>query len=395
MSTRTVTTLKDSVAAILSGLDLAQVDNVNGAFERAARVFVQKAKIPETQTKQNITLYDGVTDYSFNSGVFGTSIVDIRPQGISRLRNDFVYKRLQDDFDRNKDYLTNGTMATFDYKNGDPIIRIKTTLTTPKIVLDTMNATTEWTAGGNASGLVADQTFYWQSPASLRFNVSSASSQATLEKTITQVDLTSYQGVGVIFLAIELPDASHFTSIGIQLGSDSSNYYDVSNTQSTLGDFVSGEFMLIPLDLADASTTGSPDITKIDYTKIYIDTDGSAQSNVRCGGLFISLPSPFQILSSTAGLFRVGETISNSITTVADEIILNDAAYTIYEYECALQVLQQTGGSNNDSMTQRIDDILNDKDRGLYVNYKSENPSEVLRSTGGYYDPDSPWGGQF
>lgn len=392
---RTITDLRDSVSAILSGVDLNSIDGVNVAFERAARVFVQKAKIPETQVKQNITLYDGVTDYAVNAGIFGTSIVDIRPQGISRQRNDFVFKKFQDDFDREKNFIYSGTMATFDYLNGDPIIRIATTLTKQKILLDTMNDDADWTAGGNASSLTDDETNYYQSPASLKFNLATSGSQGTLTKTISQVDLTDYLGVGVAFLAVYLPTGSVFTSIGAKIGSDASNYYSVSNTENTLGSFVSGEWQLIKLDLASATTTGSPDIANIDYTQVYLNYDGTSQINVRCGYLFISLPTPFQILYSTAGLFKVGSTVSNSITADTDTIILNDAAYTIYEYECALQILQQTGGSVNDSMTLRIDNILNDPVKGLYPNYRAENPSEILRSSGSYYEPETPWGGQF
>lgn len=385
---RTVLTLRDNVAAILSGIDLSSVADVTGAFERAARVFVQKAKIPETQQKQNTTLYSGVTDYTIDTDIFGTNIIDIKPQGISRQKSDFVFKKMQDDFDRIKEYNWSGTMATFDYQNGTPIIRIVSTLTQPKLTLDTMNDITGWTASGNASGLAEDQTFYYQNPASLRFNLASSGSQGILSKTISSVDLTDYSGVGVVFLALEMPDANHITSVALRLGSDNSNYYSVTNTESTLGAFVAGEFMLIPFDLSTATTTLSPDITAIDYAGIYINYDGTAQTNVRVGGLWISLPTPAQILYSTAGLFKVGDVVSNSITANTDEIILNDSAYTIYEYECALQILQQTGGTSTDAMTQRLDAILNGDSRqiGLYNAYRSENPSETLRSSGSYYD---------
>jgi hypothetical protein len=179
--------------------------------------------------------------------------------------------------------------------------------------------------------------------------------------------------------------------VGVKFGSDASNYYDVSNTVSTLGAFVAGEFILIPLDLSTATTTGTPDITKITYLQVYINTDGTAQTNVRVGKIFMSLPSPAQILYSSDGIFKVGSTISRDITTDADEIILNSSAYTIYEYECALSVLQQTGGGASDSTMTKIENILNGNGRvlGLYEHYRSENPSEVLRATGSWYENEN------
>jgi len=124
MDLHTVSEYKDSVAAILSGIDLNNVSDLNGALERAASVMVQKADIPETSFIQNITLYSGVFDYACDPRIFGTAINDIRPQGISRNPSDYVLKVNQQDFDRTKNfYYPSGTMSTFQYQNGQPIIR--------------------------------------------------------------------------------------------------------------------------------------------------------------------------------------------------------------------------------------------------------------------------------
>ena len=397
---RKVINLKDGISALLSGIDLSNVADLYGAFQRAARVFVQKAKIPETQGTQNLSIYSGVTDYLIDTRIYGTSVMDIKPQGVSRSSSDFVYKKLADDFDRAKQFIYSGTIATFAYQQGTPIIRIVSSHTSPQAFLDRMSDTTGWVASGDASGLTKDSSFYYQSPASLRFNLATAGSQGLLTKTITSTDLSSYQNVGVAFLAIELPTASVFTSIGIKVGSSASNYYDVSNTQSTLGAFVSGQFLLIPFDTASATAVGSPDATKITYLQVYLNYDGTAQTNVRVGGLFIALPTPMQITYASAGFFLSGGVVSTSITTDDNEIILNDSAYQIYEYECALSVLQQTGGASADSMTAKIDSILNGgytrtgkvMTVGLYDLYRGENPSEVLRASGSYYDNDSSYG---
>ena len=396
---RTVADLKTSVAGQLSGIDITQIEDINGAFERAARIFVQKAKIPETLGRQNITLYSGVTDYLVNTSIYGTNIIDVQPQGVNRYQGDFVYKKFQDDFDRQKNWQWQGVSTTFTYNNGVPIIRIVSSNTTPKIVLDSMNSVTGWTASGNASGLVLDQTFYYQAPGALRFNLVNAGSQGLLTKTITSTNLTSYLGVGVVFLAIEIPTTTSITSIGIKLGSSAGDYYTVSNTVSTLGSFTVGQFMLIPLDLAQATTTGTPDISKITYIQIYINYNGTVQTNVRCGNLFISLPTPAQLLYMTAGFFSVGGVVSNKITANSDILVLNDSAYTIYELECAIAALQNQGGATSDSTIARIDGILNGQrarngaviQLGLYDQYRSENPSESLRTVGNYYDNSSSY----
>ena len=86
--------------------------------------------------------------------------------------------------------------------------------------------------------------------------------------------------------------------------------------------------------------------------------------------------------------------VSNSITDTTDQIILNDSAYSIYEYECALSCLQQTGGSLSDSTMGQIEGILNGTRTrtgivvtlGLYDLYRAENPTENLNKVGNWYN---------
>ena len=393
---KTVSNLKDSVAGLLSGLDLQNVDSLYKAFERAARVFTQKAKIPETQGTQNIMLYDGVTDYLINQSIFGSTLLDIRPQGISRDAHDFVFKKFGDDFDRNKQLKSSGTMACFDYSAGIPIIRIVSNTLAPKIILDTMSSTTGWVASGSASSLTSDSSIYYQKPASLRFTLT-GSSTGVLTKTLTTgIDLTSYQGMGVAFLAIEIPTgatATNLTNIELRLGSDSSNYYTVTQTSGFLGSWISGQWLLVAFDLSVSTTTGSPIVTAINYLQTRIAHTGTF-TNFRLGGLWISLPSQSQIIYGSAGFFKVGNTVLQTITTDNDSIILSDPAYAIYEYECALAILQQTGGGASDSTMASFNSILNGLrarngmvvQMGLYDLYRAENPSAELRTSGTWYE---------
>lgn len=229
MSFKTVASLKDGVAAILAGLDMVNVPDLNGTLERAAANMLTRCYVPEASGIQNISLYSGVFDYPINENIYEADLVDIRPQGVSRPIWDFTVKTNQANFDRTKSYYTNGTRAAFQYNNGTPIIRIVTQSTTPQVLLDSMNATSGWTAAGTASGLAQDTASYWQAPASLRFNVTTGT--GTLTKTINQADLTSYVGVGVAFLAVYIPSVTNLTSITLKLGSSASDYYSVTSNR--------------------------------------------------------------------------------------------------------------------------------------------------------------------
>lgn len=396
---KTVSEFKDSVAGLLSGIDLNNVDNLNGALERAARTLIQKADIPEASGVQNITLYSGVFDYPCDTRIFGTAINDIRPQGISRPPDNFVIKTNQEEFDRTKSYYyPSGTSSTFQYFNGQPIIRIKSPFTIQQVILDTMNSTSGWTVGGSASNLMADTSVYYQAPASLRFTLT-GSSQGTLTKTLQSPNsMANYEDVGVAFLAIEIPPgatASNLTDIVLQLGSDSSNYDSVTATEGFLGAWVTGEWLLVAFDFSTATSTGTPNWSSIQYVNIAFDHTATF-TNFRVGGLWVSLPSQNQILYQSAAIFLpVGSTTPlTTITANTDTIILNDPAYTLYEFEGAISVCMQTGGATGSEMIRTFNRMLNGtpndpEDAGLYAMYRGDNPSQEIRTTGTWYSNET------
>lgn len=398
MALKTVSQYKDSVAAILSGIDLSNVDNLNGALERAARTLVQQADVPEASGIQNITLYSGVFNYPCDTRIFGTAINDIRPQGISRNYWDTVIKTDQEDFDRTKNWYPSGTRSTFQFENGVPIIRIVAPFPKQQNIIDQMNTigTTpnQWVAAGTASGLTVDSTVFYQSPASLRFTVTGLGTGTLTKALNSPLSFSSYQGVGVGFLAIEMPEgvtATNLSTVSLKLGSDSSNYNLVTKSAGFLGAWISGNWLLVSFDFSTASTVGTPDWSAIDYVQVLIGTLATIV-NFRVGGLWISLPSPAQILYQSAALFLPtgSSTTLTTITSNTDSIILNDPAYTLYEYEGAQAILEQVGAGASDATSIKINKKLHGDsmtgDPGLYALFRGDNPSQELRQVGSYYD---------
>lgn len=395
MALRTVENLKYSVSGILSGIDLANVDDVNGCLERAVATMVQKADVPECMGIQNITLYSGVYDYLCDDEIFSTAINDIRPQGISRIPSNFVFKQSQLDFDRIKGTYNNaGTYATFKYYNGVPIISILSPFPKQKTTIDLMNSTTGWVASGTASNLFTDSAIFYQTPASLRFTMTGAG-VGILTKTINNIDISSYTGVGVGFLAIQIPDgyvSTDLTSIEVRIGSDASNYYVTTVTTGFLGSWMPGSWQLVSFD--GATAVGSPDMTKASYVQVKLTT-GKTITNFRVGGLWISMPSQSQIFYQTAAVFLAtgAQKATSTITDDTDEIILQDPAYNIFIYECANAILENTGSGASDATRAGIFQKLhgNGKDAGLYNMFMGDNPSQEIRLTGSWYSNDSSY----
>ncbi len=392
MAQKTVANLNDSVSGILQGLNLNNVKNLFIAYERTARQLAQNLSLPTARGRNNITLYDGVIDYVCPTDMFGTNIIDLAPQGVTRHANDFVYKKPSMQFDRQKDYLWNGTQVTFDSLNGVDILRIVSTYPTKKIVVDPMTDNFGWTVAGSASSLTLDQNIFYQESASLRFNLTGAST-GTLTKSISAIDFTNYVGSGVGFLAARTPSATSLTSITLRLGNDASNYYEVTATNAFLGAFSTGDWILIPFDFATATTVGSPTTTALDNTQVRVNHSASMTS-FYVGGLWVSLPSPSTLIYETASIFKnpITSVVSPNINNENDILLLSDSAYAIYEQESAKAIAKQQGGRlASQGVIQNINEDLygepgNPNKPGLYAQYRADNPTQKISEISNWYD---------
>lgn len=388
--------LKDGASALLQGINLDTVQNVNGALERAARTVCQQADVPEASGMQPIILYGGVDYYAAPTTIFGGALNLIRRQGDASNPWDYNIKTNIDQFTRSKHWQPNGYLIDFEYKNGVGVMGISTPNTYPKLQLDPMTETDGWSVGGSATGLAQDMTSYWQQPASLRFNLTGVSS-GYIEKTLNEEsDMSIYEGVGVVFLAIQTPSATNLTSLTLRLGSSSANYVSVTASTGFVGAFQADTWLLVPFALAGASETGTVDWTAIDYARVTVN-HGATLLNFRTGNLFAALPSPHELLFQSSAIFLDDNGVpTQAITGDGNTIVLNDAAYQLLEYEAALTISIQQGGTLASNFVQMLRSMLYGNgatDMGLYAMYRADNPSQELRTIGEWYSPG--YGGDY
>lgn len=391
----TVEDLQNNVGAILTGLDLSEVNDLFGCFERAAVTLIQQADVPEASGRSPFFLYDGVTDYPVGPNFFGSALVDIRPQGQNRQPWDGVEKTYIERFDRYKAWQTScGYIVTFEYYQGTPILRINSNQARQGLIVNGMSSTTGFTAGGNASGLAVDTTVYWQQPSSLLFNLAALGSEGTLTYTAPagqpNIDLTSYAATGVAFVPVMLPATGAVTSIKLRIGTNASNYYQMTATAPFNGPFIANYFQQVAFYFNQATTVGSPVLTTAgNYFELLFEYNGTALANVRVGGLTISLPSAQEMLYYSSAIFQNGTSApSPTITDAEDVIILGEPAYNLYVRECARGVALQQGGALGGGMIAQLDLELEGDGRnkiGLYQKFRGSNPSEELRQVGNWY----------
>lgn len=387
---KTVETLKENVAAIVTGIDLDNVPDLYGSFQRAVSTFIQKADVPEASGRQSIILYDRVFNYLTPPTMFGGALIDIQQQGVTRQVWDDVEKVPIMRFDRNKQWcLPSGYMVTFEWNKGVGIMRVAQDKTPQAITLADMTSTDNWTVSATASGLAVDSVNYYESPASLRFLLGTGTGQLqyTPDNALSMAD---YEDVGVAFLAIQIPsgvDPALLTSIALRVGSSSANYNQVSVTTGFLGDWVAGEWLLVAFNFQNATQVGTPNWSAIDYIDL-VFTAGGSITNLHIGSLWMALGMYNNVLFYSPAVFMADNTPSADITSDEDEILFHDASYNIYVQEAAREIAKNQGGTIASGLLSSIDLVLEGNGAnklGLYQQYRGDNPSEEIRQVGNYY----------
>lgn len=385
MSLKTVSDLKRSISKAYPGIILNDINDIEGTIQKALNTVLDNIDIPEASDAETVTLYRDVYEYEIDDSIFNTEIRDLRPQGSSRTPSDRPLKKPHSVFDREKKLPQGAPDVSFKFVDGTPILCISSKRSLKGVSLDPMNDTDGWTVAGTAAALTQDTVDFYDGSGSLRFNLA-GSGAGTLTKTLNSLDISDMEDVGVVFMAVKIPNADTLTSIELRLGSSASAYNNVTATDGFIFEFESEMWMLVAFDFSTASQTGTPDWSAIDYAQIIVNHT-AVQTNFRIGALFMSFPTPYEIEYASSALFMNAQGVrSETIVNDSDEILLRKSAYALLEDEAALQLAREGGGTLASGIIQQLQAKLNgsSNDIGAYKRYSKSNLSERLKATTDY-----------
>lgn len=131
----------------------------------------------------------------------------------------------------------------------------------------------------DATNLTVDTNEFKQGTASLNFDITvaqSANNRATLtNSTLNQLDLSNYVDLGAWIFWVYLPTVTNFSSITLYWGSDSSNYYSATVTTDITASAWAAGWNRVAVLWQNATATGTPVSTAIDYMRIDYNYTGS------------------------------------------------------------------------------------------------------------------------
>jgi len=249
-----------------------QLLDVNTLIDSAVRFVINDIDLRGTKRKSTLTpnLFDDIYDYTLPSDC--KSVIDIIPQ-VEREENtewDFLP---EEEFDRKKTRLDNIFTIT-----GDDLvrrIRISRKVDDKSVVLARMESLNgdgdTWVGFGSVddTSVKKDGDNYIKGNGAVRFEDNGDTAATTVglqNRGIDEVDLSEYLANGSIFVRSRLTTGdADITKLTVRLGSDSDNYYEVSDSTTNENTPFETGWNLVRLDLSNKSKNGNPTDTAIDY----------------------------------------------------------------------------------------------------------------------------------
>lgn len=386
---------ENELTGILHGTTLNQIFDLNGVFNRAARRVMQDVDPPETKVfTQFGQVWQGIYEYECPVDLKGDKIIYLLPQSNVQL-NDYIGQSYSQPFEIDKNY-TLSPQFNVNYSNATRILKINVPQLPQGAQLNAADAVSDngtWAAGTNVSNIQTDSQYFTNgASSSVSFTIGAGINPSTAyiyNGTMTPLNLTNQFNNAYFFFQTYLPDASGVTNIKLRVGTanaagnDSTNYYEQTFTTNYFGNaFIDGWNQMGGV-WADFTTTGSPDITNINYIRVTYTYNGTLQTQVRINQFYCRLGTIFSIGYYSKYLFRDSTgAFKEETDSENDYINLDTDGRNLFLYAAALEAVQQQQGLS----AQFFDDPnLQSKYNDALAEYQAKYKSEITKPREFYY----------
>lgn len=375
---KTISKIKDDLSRKFKG---ASIDDVRGisdysVFGEAASNMLLNIDPLETIRHDEVNIFQDVHDYTSPANLKGKKIIDFRPQ-VNRVPSDNFDQTYIEDLDRDRENQT----FSVEFDEGTKFTRVVDRTLTGSIQA-TRSESADWTAGTGVSNITEDTILFSEAGKSIRFDITSGTSDLTWAGTA--FDLSDHQEKSSFFMNVYWPDSSLITSITVRVGSDSSNYWEITGTIH-FGSVRTG-WNLYRFDWNGATQTGTVDEANTDYVNVRIVSTAN-DTDIRIGALISRLPYPREWVYYTDAMFRSSAGAWLTVPTAdTDVLVLEKEAEIVFLYECCQIVASDM---SRDTQKEKFNRILHGdgNEVGLYGRYKNAKPGEAIRPKTRYYRP--------
>lgn len=289
--------------------------------DRTRKYFYTSYKIPTTQRSSDLLLYPGVKEYPLPSDFIGAMELE-RPYALGS-------PNFNHTTERELTHWLHGNSTAFKFDRENQFMIVNYTGGS-QINLATCQSLTDgetWTIYGDGSALGIDSQYFTTGNSSIRFTVTASSGTTTLRCVLSNpIDFTDLLGKDNHFLDLFCPQSNSVAVAGVtlSLGSSPSNYYTFTTATTRFrGDTILGGFGQVGFDGTTYTTTGTPDVTQVDYISIAINHGLTGVNGVyRLDNIFSSLGDYFQLPYYSKYNVKDGSGAYKERVTATDDTIL-------------------------------------------------------------------------
>lgn len=218
-------------------------------------------------------LFNDIYQYNCPTDLKANKVIGIQPQIPDRSRFSEYHIVPEENFDQLKQSRSN----LISFTDRDMTRKILASVSVNDLgftvsPLDDLTTGGTWSAFGDATNLVADTYDYVKGNGSIKADISSAGGTTfgIQSSNIPTFDLTNYKSNGSAFVWVRITSTTNITNYKLRLGSDSSNYYEMTATTTNEGTSFTTGWNLLRFDFSGKSTTGTPDDDACDYAALYM-----------------------------------------------------------------------------------------------------------------------------
>jgi len=387
--------LKNDLEGVLHGTTVNQIQNIDGVINRAARQLLLDLDPQETKRTVEFVapIFNTVYDYPIAADVKGNKLIDIFPQ-TNRIPQSVWMQSYNQAFDVGKNNVFSMTnMFTLNFNSGLKTLRLNSPwLEAPTIInqIDDITTNGTWAAGGTSSNLTENNTNYVQGAGSLQFDTTVGTGYIE-NSTMTALDLTDYLNQSSLFVWVYVPTGANLTSVELRWGSSAADYYALTVTTSQQGTAFQNGWNLCQFTWASSSTTGTPDVTAIDYARVSLVIATATATACKVNGLNNILGTILSYSYYSKYLFRNVNTgaFQEKVLDDSDLINLDTESYNLLFNQVAFLASQQQQGV--DAVNYDGPFFKKAYDDGV-VRYKAMYKSELQKPQSTYYNmPDTSY----
>lgn len=325
MPSFTFSDLQNSVADPYMIASVAEKVKIFNVLNRAARLVFLETDLRSSKRRSSITptLFSSFYDYTAPSDLKDNAVIDIIPQGIRSddTRIDLVSN---EEFDRKKNLTKN--LLTMGDNSFTRTLRLSIDPDETSISVSELDTTTDpngtWTAYSDAANLTADTSNYVSGGGSLKFDLTGSGTTAGIvNSTLTAIDITKYINDGSAVVWVYINSTTNLTNFILQIGTDSSNYYQLTETTQGSGNAFQAGWNQLVFDFLSKTTTGTPTSTSTQFVRLFMTkSSGKSDDGYRFDALTLHTGKYFDVLYYSKFAWQVSGTYQETATATTDTL---------------------------------------------------------------------------